>query len=120
VSQVKAARNGKHLWTWDRAVLGVSTPGNERTNEIADIPVMNIGPDLLDRSRHLETRDIGRPGWWWIAALPLHDIRTVHACGGHLDEDVAGANRWTRTLHRRQDLGFARLSNLNRDHFNPL
>jgi hypothetical protein len=55
-----------------------------------------------DLARDFQSEDVGRSGGWGIHALALQYIRSVHARGGDLHEDLALTGRRYRASKHHQ------------------
>ena len=80
------------------AIFGVAATDNQSHHPVAELPAFDIGTERRDLAGNLESRNVRRAGRRRIEAHALHDIGTVHAGGGHLYENFAGARDRGRAL----------------------
>jgi hypothetical protein len=97
-------------------VLGVAAARDERAHVIADAPVPDSVADLLDGAGDFESGNIRRSGRGRVFTLPLGDVGPIHTSGQHMDQHVTRRGSGDRAFHRRQHIGTAWLSDLNREH----
>src|SRR5262245_47502133 len=100
----------------DHAIFGIAAAWNEGQDFIADLESLRLIPLGDNGAGDLETRRRRRAWRGRIASLALENIRTVHTCGGNLDEQlmIGRDRRWQG--RKSQDLGSAGCGNLDRLH----
>src|SRR5690606_28487453 len=70
------------------AVFGIATAGGECAHQIADFPACHLRSKLRDPTGHFQSEDGGCAWWRWVIAQSLCNVRTIHTCCMHLDQDL--------------------------------
>ena len=116
VHHVEACRNGQRDGLLGNAVLGVAAAVDERAHLVAELPARDaradgchLAGDLEAGQRRVARRRRIEPG-------ALHEVGTVDAGRGHLDQDLAGRRLGRGHGLRLQDLGPAGRGDLDRRH----
>jgi hypothetical protein len=115
-----ARRDGQALRRRRHAVLGVSAACDERAHAVAVLPARRGAvfgrADLHDGARDFESWQIGCAGRRGITTEALHDIGSIDAGRGNLDEHFIGPGFGDWPIDGLQHLRSARMRNFNGEH----
>ena len=112
-----AGRDGQHAIAMRGAEARIAAARHEGAYAVADLPAPTLVRDRDHGARHFQPWDVRRrAGRRRVSALPLQNVRPVHARGGHPDEHFAGLQRRHRPPLRFQHLRAARRAHHDRGH----
>jgi hypothetical protein len=98
------------------AELGIAAPVHQGTDPIANREAGIARITANDRAGDFEAGQIGSVLWNGVEAEPLQDVRAVHTCRRHANDDLARLGRRVRALARDKDLGASRVDDFNGAH----
>src|SRR5580658_7451598 len=89
LDRTQSARNRQALRGRRHDHFGVATARQQRADFVTDAPSFYSASDLDYRAGHFEARNVCRAGRRIVVALALQNVRSVHAGGDNLDQDLA-------------------------------
>lgn len=98
------------------AVFRIAPPGDKGANPIAEREVGHAFTDGHYFAGNFQAGDIRGAGRWRIVPLALQHVGAVNASGGDFHQQFARLWLGYRAFGDNQNLGGARLANLNRFH----
>ena len=82
----------------------MATPGQQRTNRIADLETRHMAGDFLDHPRALESENWTRTRRGRVAAFALREVRAIHGAGLDTDTDLAVTQGRARRIGPHQSI----------------
>jgi hypothetical protein len=116
VHEVELVGHVEELPDRDDEPLRVPPARDQRGDAVSDRPAVDAAAQCRHRPGRLQAGPRGCAGRRRVVALALHQVGTVHARGGYLEEDLARAGGRVRDLADGQLLGSAGADDLDDSH----